>query len=735
MYPDIITPKSFPHRLQESDYDPFGLMPGTFPQHPRVLLSGEQLEATRRRLRTCAWAEAGLALLVERSRSVDELPDPLPAEADPKINTLAVTSAERNALAALLTGEARRRDAALSAFRRLALASRDWPLVNGDARAAGGGLNESRIILGMGRTYDLLAAGGLSAEDDALFRAMLEATRPVSDACTHFLCGNHNTWSLAARLSVSSALGDRQGIHDALYGCERDGRWRYGLIHQLRHDFLSDGLHWEGAPGYHFYTLMAMTEAACVMQHLGVDLWHAELPPQQQTDGHDLHRAYGPIRGTKCLKAAFDAPLFQAFPNGDLCLLHDSGLANLRGLHVWGILYNKAFEAYGDEAYAWLLGLMEREHPRDSRKHPDLPMPLNTNTGDLDFARLRDEAYPEGRLSLRGGRTFALTARHEHGCTLFPAQGSAVLRSGAAPDAVAASLNWGAHCAGHMSPASLHLDISARGRRITDAPRSGGYDDPLHLTWVRTTIAHNTVCVDGTPMFPYDFDTDGIWECDSWRDRVSDGEPVLFQPDGRCKAVRAVNENVYPGVRLDRTAVVMGSFLLDVYRVLSSEEHDYDWAMHVIGAGSVDPGSGTAAATAEDLGSRRGYSHFTDARGIVGGGQTTFLSWKSAQGITRACIAAPAGSRIVLARDPQVDSEEEHALGETGPTEQRTAVIVRARTRSALFASLWTFDGGADPDVLEIEGTAETDVTATVEAGDRRLRIRLPFAANRVRTD
>ena len=61
------------------------------------------------------------------------------------------------------------------------------------------------------------------------------------------------------------------------------------------------------------------TEIADMAAHIGIDLWHAELPMLRQDDGHDIHRAYGP-RGTKSLKVAYDAPFYQAFVNRDLPL-------------------------------------------------------------------------------------------------------------------------------------------------------------------------------------------------------------------------------------------------------------------------------------------------------------------------------------------------------------------------------------------------------------------------------
>lgn len=718
MYPDPITPKSHPEILRRTDYDPFELMPRVMPPHPRVMVSRSQVEQAKGLVRQCRWAARCLEILLENARRDFDLPEKLPVPADVKLNHRAVSAAQRNALAWLLTGEHKYRERGIHAFRLFAEAYLQCPLQGADGRAAGGGLAESHLNHRLGQTYDLLAAEPLDATYDALFRRMLEETRLTSDGSVHYTCGNHNTWSLVGRLAVGSALGDAQHIHDALYGCPGPKGWRYGLIHQLRHDVLSDGLHWERTPGYHFYTMMGLADAADMCLNLGVDLWRAELLAQHQDDGQDLHRAYEP-RGTKCLKAMFDAPFYQAFTNGDFSLIHDSGLANLRGAWIWGIIYDRAWAVYRDPKYAWLLHRIERDYPPDKRKHPGLPMPLNTNRADLDFVRLAAPSYLEAHFDWRTDCRISLRGEHRSACTLFPVHGSAVLRSDPENEqAVNAYLFWGPHSAGHMNPAALHLDIVARGRRITDAPRSVGYEDPLHLTWNRATVAQNTVTVDQQSMFPYDFDTDSIWEADRWRDRVSDGQLQVFQPEALFKAVRASSENAYEGVRLDRTVVVTGEFVLDVYRVTSNSKHQYDWSMHC-------PGEPLTAYSTIPLalGQRRGYRHLRDARELPTGRSPHCVRWRSAGGDSWIYLLPPQGARIILARDPDPPKA---CLGELVEPEQRGCLIVRARGRSALFLSMWLFDEHNDADLACLSGKPDGDLTVETRLNGRRCRWLFP---------
>ena len=702
--PDVVGIK----RLQDVSYDPFRLMPRELPPHPRMFVTPEHVARARHMVKTEDWAALALKRLLSACDDLSELPDALPVPADYELNGKVLKHASHNALAHLITDDERHRDAALSAFRALARAYPQWEINAGRGRGCNNSLGETRVTAALAQTYDMLAATGLDAEDERLFRQALEATRDTIDAQPHRACGNHNTWGIFGCLSAGVGLADPELIHDALYGHESDGRWRYGLVHQLRHDFLADGLHWERAPGYHFYTLMGFVEIAWLCANIGLDVWHLELPAQVSDDGFDLHRAYGPQGATRCLKTAFDAPFRLTFADGDLSLLHDSGLANLRAVHIWGPIYELAYQAYGDPKYAWLLNRIEREHP--DREHTGLPMSLHASAGVKDFVRLDRVSYPEGHFSLAEDCDIAATGKHVGGCTLFPTTGQAILRSdptdAAAP---AAFMFWGPHSAGHQAPAALHVDLHAQCRRLTDAPRSGGYEDDMHLTWANTTIAHNTVTVDETSMFPCDQESDSIWEADRWRERPSDGVLETFEPQGDVKVLRASNESVYPGVRLDRTLFVTAQYVVDVFRALSDGEHRYDWAMHCVGEADAPPDAADV-----DLGARRGYVHFAEAKELTPIGGYVNLRWEADGGATLAQIVVPQDAQMVLARDPETAGKK--TLGEAEECGPRTTVLVRARGGDVAFVSLWQCEtvGVEAARLSGVEGEPHGDMILTV---------------------
>ncbi|MED5416092.1 MAG: heparinase II/III family protein [Candidatus Latescibacterota bacterium] len=704
------------------------LVPVDLPRHPRVFVTEEGLQRCRSLTEETVWAQAALGRLLKAADAPCEWDVSESAPVRPEHGTKVLNHAFRQILAFHLTGRGLYLDSALVDFRCVATAYLRWPLVNDHTRAAPYGLAESRFTITLARVYDLIAPEGLAQADRELFQQALALTEETTDRCQHTTCGNHNTWNLVARLAAGLASGETGLVRDALHGWTFDGVPRYGLIHQLRHDILSDGLHWERTPGYHFYTLMALTDAAAMLANAGVDLWHAELPAQTGDDGRDLHRAYGPD-GSKCLKAAFDAPFYATLGNGDFSLLYDSGLANLRGVWIWGPLYELAYQAYGDPKYAWLLARIEREYADWSgRDYPQLPMSLQPPAGEWDFVLLKDAEHPTGHFSLDEDCSISLVGTHCQGCTLFPVTGVSILRNRPEDAAgTAVQMFWGPHSAGHQSPAALCVDLYGHGRCLSASPQSAGYEDPLHKTWVRSTIAHNTVTVDGRPMIPYDVEVDSVWKTDGARGLESDGVLELFQVEGPFKACRASNEAVYPGIRLDRTLVLTDRIILDLFRVIGTGPHQYDYSMHIGGR----PSTATEYASAAPL-RGIGYDHLNNVRTIRAPAGIADLTWETAGSPLRAVLQADEGSEFLLADDPA--TEKAQAFGALEPLPRSSALVVRSRGDQAMFLSMWSTEAHNLEMIVE-DGRADGDVVVRTQIGSQVERWHLPCAAGEVTSE
>lgn len=707
-YPDPVTPRCDKDWVQNPAHDPYGVMPSQLPSHPRVFVGREPLKQVCNELKTVAWRAAALAKLQEDCLK-DPDPGVMPDDPDTNLNNRLVRQTVKHALVYLITGDALFLKRARQRFLAFCQSAVSWPLRK-KGWATSGTLNESHLIKYLGFAYDLIAAAGVPSEEDVVFRQALEASIEASKNSEHTTCSNINAWVQTGRLSVALALGDQQGVHDALYGSQCGKHWRYGLMHQLRHDILADGVHWEGTPGYHMYTMSAISQCLRMLETNGVDLWNKPLPQQLQNEDNDIHRWYGP-EGTKTVKSAFDAPLFMAASNGDLSLIHDSGLRNLRGLYVWGVVYAMAYDAYQDPAYAALLQKMEDDYPPAKRQHPDLPMVLNTHSGLTDFARILRSDWTQGTFSRTPDRTIGINGRHQHGSTLFPMLGMAVLRAQPdRPDGINAFIRWSPHVAGHMHPAALHLDIVADNRQWTDAARTGGYADPNHLTWARTTIAANTLTVDRRSMFPYDFETSSIWECDYWRDRVSDGKLISFQPEPAIRSVRAINRTVYPGVLLDRTIIVREAYVLDIYQATSDSEHDYDWTMHAVGQATSE---GIPLPNETD----RGYEHLSNMRLVASREDSRLQTVAFEKQRFKLSMLLPDGAQLILADDPPVPSKEDNQkpiLGELDDAlSPRTLVMARQRACSLRMVSLWS-STTSDVELVSCQQTNDRSLNITV---------------------
>lgn len=712
LYTDPILPRAHPNLLQQTDYDPFRVMPVDLTRRPRVWFTREQLVRAKGRLRTREAIDVACVAEIEsRAGLRDAVPDQPAAERAMDDVTRLARQSLRLAVLHALDGDAE--------FRAKAIAKLRFAATHFEAMPWSG--YEAGVFTDLAGAYDLLAADGLDTSDDALARAALESIPRFLVKCGHRRCNNHNAFNMLSRLAVGVALGERHHIHDALHGLECGGQWRYGLIHLLRHDFLADGMQWEGSMSYHMLVVSAVCQLGTILENVGVDIFRRPWPATRQDEGFDEHRDYGP-RGEKRLQSAFDAFFFQAFPNGDYSNLHDQILGNIRGAWVWWAMINKAWETYREPRYAWLLYRMNRLYP--SPAGDPRPVWFRAAQNEFDFIRFESRDVPEGRFDFTDDVKFALAGSHAGACSYFPLHGSVMLRSEPVTESSSAAyIYFGPHSAGHRSPGTLHLDIHAHGKRVTHAPHlfRDGYGDPRHLTWVRTTIAHNTVTVDEASMFPYDFETESLWEYDRWRDTISESRVEALQTGGDFKAVRVTNEDVYAGVTLDRAVILTGLYLVDVYRVTSEAEHQYDWAAHVHGEYPRVNGATNAA-----LGDRRGYRHLTDAwaHPATQGAVRLPVVFPGFAGETTLHLDPAASARLIIAKDPPPD--ERTPIGDFEKPAPRTAWIVRARAKSALFVSVWSF-GGAVESLLE-SGAADADVMISTRTHNATARWRVPRA-------
>ncbi len=318
-----------------------------------------------------------------------------------------------------------------------------YPLhtTRGEARIGGGRvgpqtLDESTWLIpvcqGADLVWDTLSESDRKAIADKL---ILPAARDVILA--HKI-GIHNIqcWKNSAVGLAGFLLGERDLIRAAIDDPDR------GYRVQMEKGVQADGCWWEGAWGYHFYTISALWPLTEAARNCGINLYGEQF------------------------KKMFDAPLALAMPNLVLPPWNDSGAVNLL---AQAPAYELAYARYQNPAY---LAILSQSNRRNERAMwfgvEDLPK------SDPPLFRSRNET----------------------------ASGYGILVNGKGADATWLCLKYGPHGGGHGHPDKLNFILYSRGRMVATDPGTRAYGSPLHAGWDRATIAHNTLVVDERSQQP-----------------------------------------------------------------------------------------------------------------------------------------------------------------------------------------------------------------------------------------
>jgi len=211
-----------------------------------------------------------------------------------------------------------------------------------------------------------------------------------------------------------------------------------------------DGQWYEGAWGYHYYTMSALEPLAVAAEHIGIDLY---------SDRY---------------LSMFLAPVQMMGPTGELPAFNDSGRTSALG----------RANAYENGYAHW-------------------PRP--------ELALVAGRGNRQSMEALLFGAEEIAPAGSELASAIFPAAGVAVLRTDLdeRPASVVAgvpanyvALDYGPHGSGHGHPDKLGFEMYALGRLVATDPGSIAYGNPAHGGWYKQTLSHNTVTVDGASQQP-----------------------------------------------------------------------------------------------------------------------------------------------------------------------------------------------------------------------------------------
>lgn len=569
----------------------------------------------------------------------------------------------------VLEGDERHARLVRDSLRHFATHYRDYPLANnllGPTRLFQSTYLEAFWLVDMVAAYDLTRdSRSYTASDHEAVRELFYESCAVVRSFDEGV-SNRQAFNNAGIGAVGFLYQDQELVRHALAG-------PHGFGYHLRESLLEDGIWYEGET-YHFATLDHTLDLAEFALHRGVDLYHG-------TSG------YGSLR------PMFDGPLKVMLPDLTFPSRKDSWFG--RGIAYHRDIYELGYARYGDSRYGGLLadayesGADRRDLSWRSFLYltPELPTVARGRGGGT--------GRPGDRLVVD------FTALRETQSQKMPGTGVAILRRDAG--ATYAGLEYGHYGGGHGHPDRLHLTLFANGVHWLADPGTGWYHVP-ELGWYRSTIAHNTLSVDGQLQVP------------------REGRLLAFGGAGGFQVAQALVEEVAEGVRLRRTLVLGDGFLVDVFDAAAAvdSEHTFDWAFHAAGRlisneGRSDTGRHEPAPGPEQrpLGDRDGYEFLSDVRPLGSDGLDAFVERDGAS-----LRVLQIGSALrYRATAPGVPLREDKPL---------STVVSRQQGSNARFATLWVWDDSDDVG-LSLE---EPDVSA--EPAGSILRVDVAGQSHRV---
>lgn len=120
-------------------------------------------------------------------------------------------------------------------------------------------------------------------------------------------------------------------------------------------------------------------------------------------------------------------------------------------------------------------------------------------------------------------------------------------------------MKYGHASPSHSHPDKMNIEVMIKDKLLTRDISNTGYASKLCDEWHRTSIAHNTVVADGIS-----------------HKSIIQGEVLEFN-DNVC---RTIAKKSYEGIDFKRDVVLNENGFTDVFEVVSSDEHLYDYAFH-----------------------------------------------------------------------------------------------------------------------------------------------------------
>ena len=510
-------------------------------------------------------------------------------------------------------------------------------------------LDECVWMIRVMQGYDCVAQTMTSDERSAVLAKFI---RPSVDVMLSECAKvhNHECWHLTAFGMAGFLLGDEKLVDRAVDG-------PYNLYRQLQDGVYADGTWFEGAWGYHFYTIRALTPFVQSLVNLGV-------PPPRR------------------LREMFHAPFGQVTSSWHLPAVHDTARMNFTP-GTLAEFYEHAYSWWDDDVFGWWVNARPR----------------------------RSEAFAlHGR---DGNPAVALPWKSDP----FPAAGLAVLRSRSGregkddPPGNYVALDYGKHGGWHGHYDKLNLILYGNGEILGEDPGCIGYGNPRHFGWYRTTLAHNSLSVDGRHQ------------------EETEGSLIAFTNLANGAAVAVDAGQIAPGVKAGRATALSGNLVFDLVWAESESEHDWEWAFHSRGKFSMDDrGKPFELPKPEQpmLNGRPTDSDGTDAlrwvRDLASRSQDGVWSARWVTDRTELNLFQRSASGVLTSGE-----------GSAQPANRSFRLIAnRVRGRSALFATVMTLDGEKSVEIGEPVAGDGGKMSFAATVGGKTYRLSVDRKARRV---
>ena len=503
------------------------------------------------------------------------------------------------------------------------------------ARAFSQILDESVWLIDLLQGYDAVASEIPAADRariaDRVFRPAADIIHAADDQPRHIL-GNHQCWHFSAYALAALVTGDAARLRESMEGLS-------GCRYQLETGILSDGFWYEGAWGYHFYTMESLMPYFTALGNLGV-------PP--------------PAR----FKMMCDAPFGQLTPDWKLPAMNDSGRVSFSP-GTRAEFYEQAWSWWRDPVYAgWLA-----RRPRTTRHYALYGSPLPGTGAPLTL-----------------------------GSRLYEASGISVLRNGG----TYVLMDHGPHGGWHGHHDKLNLLVWADGEMFAEDPGCVGYGLPLHWGWYRSSIAHNTLSVDG-------------------RQAAADGQLLAFNGSNDVQYVIADAGRIAEGVQVRRATALCGNLLFDYVAATSRDEHLYEWTFHSRGRLETPVATAPVPLKRPDIVCRKK----NDAEKLAP--KTDPWAWTDAcregphAGSWRAKWTLPGGKSLALFQRSLPGALRTAEGGAHPPSQSLRVAGNRVRAKSASFATVMLLDGKGAAVVERLPSTDGAVAFAATVDGHRHI--------------